>query len=967
MKLSFVSLFALISLAPYGHAKDTVVIKTNYNQKLFAHCQIQLGKDFVQTIQLSEKQNTCLENFSSGRRLRSKEEKRPALFFADEILRIEKREAKSIVADQRSYFLAKKEFGIPEFLKFFPTFDGREVKVGVIDDGISPNQSGFQKTTTGKRKFLARFSNSSLYRVALEKKNLAQALEFKGEKVTEGFLGTASEKKYDYDINNDEEYTDFKVAVFKLKNNPHQICVDSNANGSFEYERECFGSFSKTGEYGFWGESKLVSFTAEYNEEENYVSFSEGERDRDSHGEGVASVIAGHRIGGLFDGVAPGSQILDYDLSEYGIDLFETGYTIGKFLKAIDTLAANGAEVINISYSLYFDSIKSQEKMAQAIYELIKEYKTLIVFSAGNNGPGLGSLNRSSIYPLDVLVVGAYVTPELDAHVHGVTGLPEEGRVVYYSSRGPGANFGGGPSVISPLSSLTHSNPEDGFRGFSGTSSAAPALAGFGSVLISAIKQSGLELNISTLVNAIKLSGKRLPNIPYVEQGHGLPNIFRAYDIYKDLIDGKLIERALPNIFDGVSRENTKSRGLVFTKSELERFKDNGIQKFLSLSSYMSEVIPLEQRMDKLFVGKLKYSHEFINGPEKTWLSEGVVSIGLMIDPKKVNWSGRTEVFAEVEIIDEVSGLTVSVIPVTLIDDSPLADFKKYRFDIGAQDAKRIHFSTNGDTKGIIIETDLRDQSDNRIELSLFDANGVRKKTSWLDKYSLNYSSFEILESGQYQIGIARSKGTKVLTNLNLNVIPVKLKLLQKIVTVENDKISLNVKNEGAELNGKFTLQAKKEVITEGILSLDTEKKLSFTYSDYGVGEYEVEVLPLIPGDLTYPRSTCEQQLIVNDKVEEKTFKKKIEISQEFDHVKVNCLPFDFFYTRDGFEDYHYRVYKLGSNSYSASPTQRIGINERLKVEIPVFSDTLAKEYDIFYLHEGQYSEIKLGSIKIIQ
>ena len=137
------------------------------------------------------------------------------------------------------------------------------------------------------------------------------------------------------------------------------------------------------------------------------------------------------KVGGLFDGIAPGAQIIDYDLSETSQLPSESIYTIGKFLKAVDTLASNGAEVINISYSLYFSSHKSQKVMAQAIQELVKIHNCVIVFSAGNNGPGLGSLNRTSIYPSSVLRVGAYASKELDQLVHGVSGLPEEGRVIY--------------------------------------------------------------------------------------------------------------------------------------------------------------------------------------------------------------------------------------------------------------------------------------------------------------------------------------------------------------------------------------------------------------------------------------------------------------------------------------------------------------------------------------------------------
>ena len=234
-------------------------------------------------------------------------------------------------------------------------------------------------------------------------------------------------------------------------------------------------------------------------------------------------------------------------------------------------LASKGARVINISYSLYFSSAASQLQMARALEMLTKKYNILVVFSAGNNGPGLGSFNRSAIYPANTLTAGAFVSKELDAHVHGVSGLPEEGRIIYYSSRGPGANFGAGPSVIAPLASLTHSSPTSGFRAFSGTSSAAPALAGFATVLISAIQQSELPLEIGTLVSAIKLSGKKLNNVPYVFQGMGLPQINDAFLIYKSLIKGDLIEKVTPVLSGGEANDGIPAGGLLFKRSELRK------------------------------------------------------------------------------------------------------------------------------------------------------------------------------------------------------------------------------------------------------------------------------------------------------------------------------------------------------------------------------------------------------------
>ena len=45
-------------------------------------------------------------------------------------------------------------------------------------------------------------------------------------------------------------------------------------------------------------------------------------------------------------------------------------------------------------------------------------------------------MSRGLIYPDESLVVGAYASYDLEEYVHGVTGIPEEGAVIRYSSRG---------------------------------------------------------------------------------------------------------------------------------------------------------------------------------------------------------------------------------------------------------------------------------------------------------------------------------------------------------------------------------------------------------------------------------------------------------------------------------------------------------------------------------------------------
>ena len=78
-----------------------------------------------------------------------------------------------------------------------------------------------------------------------------------------------------------------KIEVFLLDN--ETVCFKLHELPS------CVKSFNQTGSYTFWNKAKTIALQAEINFETKRIYFSEGERKGDSHGEGVASVMAGRQ------------------------------------------------------------------------------------------------------------------------------------------------------------------------------------------------------------------------------------------------------------------------------------------------------------------------------------------------------------------------------------------------------------------------------------------------------------------------------------------------------------------------------------------------------------------------------------------------------------------------------------------------------------------------------------------------
>jgi len=837
--------------------------------------------------------------------------------------------------DQYSLYLAKKEFGMESFLKKYPTADGRDVIVGVVDDGISPHQVGFQKTTTGQRKFLAKGTQSTLTQFTLTETESDLVATIKEGQTFSGKL----------DLNQDEKNTDWTAKVSK---DGSQVCLDLNVNQTYEAS-ECRGTFSKTGDYFLLPANPKLSLLAEVDLEKKILKILQTEKGEDSHGEGVASVLAGHKLGGLegFDGVAPGAQIVDYDLSAETNKFEEAEYTIGTFLLAFDWMAQNKAEVINVSYSLFFTNAEVQTFMAKAINALVEKHNLIISFSAGNNGPGLGSLNRRLIYPPSVLVAGAYVSKELDERVHGVTGLPEEGRVVFYSSRGPGAGAGG-PTLISPLSSLTHSSPDSGYRAFSGTSSASPALAGAAAVLVSAIKQAGLKVHAATVVNALRLSGKQLKHEPFIAQGYGLPQLEKAMDIYKELISGSKISDISAVINRG-SIDNVNAQGIIIKKSEAQAIETFRIQ----LTGSTSPLAPSEAAVNLLTPVRLEYSRG-ITGPKELWVSSSANRLFVDVDVEAA-LQEKSESFGEIRVISQIDNSLMHIVPVTLINDVRANSFTRFILDVGPQEGNRFHLNVPEGVKGLVVNARVISGDAQVINISTFDPNYIRQaQFSFTNNFILPTP-----KAGHYQLAISMSGGTARRTQVEFEVEEIQLKLNTTSASSEGGKISLSNKSKN-NVNGILSLEKVGKIHVTKIFNNKNIPDITLTLPKNA--EYKAILAPTSDAELSYHYSNCKTMEKSSEgqftPVKDETYKGSGEGEVT---LKFRCTPFDL-----GVEATEKFEWIMSVVSVQKAESLRIDISgkKRKDLSLPKLEASL---YQVFFINSLNPAEkVYLGDLQVM-
>ncbi len=208
---------------------------------------------------------------------------------------------------------------------------------------------------------------------------------------------------------------------------------------------------------------KIAAF-AEFDASGNRVANAQA-RDTTGHGTHTAGLIVGNKVG-----VAPDAKILSALVLPNGEGTFAQVIAGMQWVLDPDNSAAtdDGAKIVSMSLGLpgQFDAfIPAVRNMVRA--------GALPVFAAGNSGPAAGSINSPGNLP-EPLTVGA---------------VDQSSALASFSSRGPvtwgapiNATFSK-PDVVAPGVGITSLAPGGGYAALSGTSQAAPIVAGAAAVL----------------------------------------------------------------------------------------------------------------------------------------------------------------------------------------------------------------------------------------------------------------------------------------------------------------------------------------------------------------------------------------------------------------------------------------------------------------------------------------------------
>ncbi|MDN5301382.1 MAG: hypothetical protein PWQ60_896 [Thermoanaerobacteraceae bacterium] len=427
--------------------------------------------------------------------------------------------------------------------------DGRGIKVAVIDTGVDVSHPDLQKTPEGNIKIVdyADFTDEgrvdTKYSVAAGGNTVSvEGKEFnvagiisKSGKFHLGFLKESQLDERGYinqDLNRDGDNNDsFGVLITDpiLPGIYDTVYVDGNLNSNFTDDKPL-----KVYNRGFqWANFGKDNPDTDYVEESSFVvsEISPGgdlvrlSFDGNGHGTHVAGIISAY---GTLKGTAPGVQILAIKaLGSSGDGSWDS------IASAVDYAKKHGADIINISIGNISSSGEEQMAQSRLLKKISLDRKTLVVMAAGNTGPGLSTAADAGDSG-SVITVGAYMSSALwninyNAKVPGET-------LWYFSGMGPASSGSPLPSVVAPSSAVSTVARWDsgGYFLMDGTSMAAPFVSGSAALLLQKARTEGISVSAAALKKSLEKGARKIDGYAPVEQGNGLIDVVKSWDILKN-------------------------------------------------------------------------------------------------------------------------------------------------------------------------------------------------------------------------------------------------------------------------------------------------------------------------------------------------------------------------------------------------------------------------------------------------
>lgn len=214
------------------------------------------------------------------------------------------------------------------------------------------------------------------------------------------------------------------------------------------------------------------------------------------HGTHTAGILVGKSYQGVTFGVAPGAKLATGTVIEYGD-------TPARVIAGLDWCVGQGVRVVNLSLG-----VRQYEPQFSLVFQVLRQRNVLPVAAIGNEG---AQTSRTPGNLPEVLSVGAMdQTGQIWLNSSSQQLAETRKRIV--------------PTVIAPGVTIWSSVPNGGLQGYSGTSMAAPHIAGLAVLLM----QYRPEATVDQIEKAILAACTRPSTISTLRGNKGVPDAVEA-------------------------------------------------------------------------------------------------------------------------------------------------------------------------------------------------------------------------------------------------------------------------------------------------------------------------------------------------------------------------------------------------------------------------------------------------------
>ena len=516
-------------------------------------------------------------------------------------------------------YMPTRDTGAAQFVDNHNAWDGRDVTIGILDTGVDLDHPSVNVTSTGERKvvdwvtYTDPFTDGDpTWRQAAGTVNVVGGAftafataytgvpvdgTYKFARMREDQLGAGSEYGIGCgaDLDRNGACGNFFVILWQDSNN--NVMVDSDNDHSFADESS-MTDYKVNYDIGHFGHdnpatpvSESVPFVVQTDPAAHaYVGIGIVSG---AHGTHVSGIAAGNSLfGGQMSGAAPGAKI-----AMVRVCLFTAGCTSHALIEGmIYVIETDHVDVVNMSIG-GLPALNDGNNTRAVLYNrLIEDNNVQMFISAGNSGPGENTIGDPAV-ATKVMAVGAYITKETWQKDYGSDANFWD-NLHPFSSRGPAEDGALKPEIVAPGAAVSSvptwqvGQPVSGvyelppgYGMFNGTSMASPQAAGAAALLISAAKQTNKGHGAGQLRMAFNSTARFLPDYTAADQGNGLIDVARAWDLLQQnpqpvnitsrvavhtLLSGFLAEPGFgPGIYDreGVTVGQRYTRTYTFTRT----------------------------------------------------------------------------------------------------------------------------------------------------------------------------------------------------------------------------------------------------------------------------------------------------------------------------------------------------------------------------------------------------------------